>query len=173
MSFLDEIKEKASASKRTIVLPETEDSRILEAAAKLVGGGIAEIVLLGNEEKILADGKELGVELQDCRIIDPAEESDEKEDLIELFFELRKHKGLTREDAREMAENPIYYGTLMVKAGMADGMVAGAANPTGNVLKPSLQIIKTAPGINSVSGAFMMIVPDESFGQDGKMIMSD
>lgn len=173
MSFLEEIKEKASASKRTIVLPETEDSRILEAAAKLVVGGIAEIVLLGNEEKILADAKELGLGLKDCRIIDPAEESDDKEDLIDLFFELRKDKGLTREDAIEMVDNPLYYGTLMVKAGLADGMVAGAANPTGNVLKPSLQIIKTAPGINSVSGAFMMIVPDKSFGQDGKLIMAD
>lgn len=173
MSFLDEIKEKASASKRTIVLPETEDSRILEAAAKLVADEIVDIILLGNAEKILADGKELGVGLENCRIINPIDETDEKEDLIDLFVKLRKHKGITREDAIAMIENPIYYGTLMVKAGLADGMVAGAANPTGNVLKPSLQIIKTAPGINSVSGAFLMIVPDKSFGQDGKLIMAD
>lgn len=173
MSFLDEIKEKASASKRTIVLPETEDSRILEAAAKLGAGEIVDIILLGNAEKILADSKELGVGLENCRIINPIDETDEKEDLIDLFVELRKHKGITREAAIEMVENPLYYGTLMVKAELADGMVAGAANPTGNVLRPSLQIIKTAPGINSVSGAFVMIVPDKSFGQDGKLIMAD
>ncbi len=173
MGFLDEIKERATALKRTIVLPETEDSRILEAAAKLVKDGIAEIVLLGDEEKILADGKELGVALEKCRVINPVDETDEKEDLIELFVELRKHKGLTREDAIEMIKNPLYYGTLMVKADQVDGMVAGAANPTGDVLKPALQIVKTAEGINSVSGAFVMIVPDKSFGQDGKLIMAD
>lgn len=173
MDFLDEIKEKASALKRTIVLPETEDSRILEAAARLVDTGIAEIVLLGNKEKIFADGKELGVELKNCKIVDPAEKTAEKEDLIDLFIELRKRKGLTRDDAEEIIKNPLYYGTLMVKAGQADGMVAGAANPTGDVLKPALQIIKTAEGINSVSGAFVMIVPDKSFGQDGKIIMAD
>ncbi len=173
MGFLDEIKERATALKRTIVLPETEDSRILEAAAKLVKDGIAEIVLLGDEEKILADGKELGVALEKCRVINPVDETDEKEDLIELFVELRKHKGLTREDAKEMIKNPLYYGTLMVKADQVDGMVAGAANPTGDVLKPALQIVKTAEGINSVSGAFVMIVPDKSFGQDGKLIMAD
>lgn len=173
MGFLDEIKERATALKRTIVLPETEDSRILEAAAKLVKDGIAEIVLLGDEEKILANGKELGVALEKCRVINPVDETDEKEDLIELFVELRKHKGLTREDAIEMIKNPLYYGTLMVKADQVDGMVAGAANPTGDVLKPALQIVKTAEGINSVSGAFVMIVPDKSFGQDGKLIMAD
>ncbi len=173
MGFLDEIKERATALKRTIVLPETEDSRILEAAAKLVKDGIAEIVLLGDEEKILADGKELGVALEKCRVINPVDETDEKEDLINLFVELRKHKGLTREDAKEMIKNPLYYGTLMVKADQVDGMVAGAANPTGDVLKPALQIVKTAEGINSVSGAFVMIVPDKSFGQDGKLIMAD
>ena len=173
MDFLDEIKEKASALKRTIVLPETEDSRILEAAARLVDTGIAEIVLLGNKEKIFADGKELGVELKNCKIVDPAEKTAEKEDLIDLFIELRKRKGLTRDDAEEIIKNPLYYGTLMVKADQADGMVAGAANPTGDVLKPALQIIKTAEGINSVSGAFVMIVPDKSFGQDGKIIMAD
>jgi len=173
MGFLDEIKERATALKRTIVLPETEDSRILEAAAKLVKDGIAEIVLLGDEEKILADGKELGVALEKCRVINPVDETDEKEDLIDLFVELRKHKGLTREDAKEMIKNPLYYGTLMVKADQVDGMVAGAANPTGDVLKPALQIVKTAEGINSVSGAFVMIVPDKSFGQDGKLIMAD
>lgn len=173
MGFLDEIKERATALKRTIVLPETEDSRILEAAAKLVKDGIAEIVLLGDEEKILANGKELGVALEKCRVINPVDETDEKEDLIELFVELRKHKGLTREDAKEMIKNPLYYGTLMVKADQVDGMVAGAANPTGDVLKPALQIVKTAEGINSVSGAFVMIVPDKSFGQDGKLIMAD
>lgn len=173
MGFLDEIKERATALKRTIVLPETEDSRILEAAAKLVKDGIAEIVLLGDEEKILANGKELGVALEKCRVINPVDETDEKEDLINLFVELRKHKGLTREDAKEMIKNPLYYGTLMVKADQVDGMVAGAANPTGDVLKPALQIVKTAEGINSVSGAFVMIVPDKSFGQDGKLIMAD
>lgn len=173
MGFLDEIKERATALKRTIVLPETEDSRILEAAAKLVKDGIAEIVLLGDEEKILANGKELGVALEKCRVINPVDETDEKEDLINLFVELRKHKGLTREDAIEMIKNPLYYGTLMVKADQVDGMVAGAANPTGDVLKPALQIVKTAEGINSVSGAFVMIVPDKSFGQDGKLIMAD
>jgi len=92
---------------------------------------------------------------------------------LNLFVELRKHKGLTREDAKEMIKNPLYYGTLMVKADQVDGMVAGAANPTGDVLKPALQIVKTAEGINSVSGAFVMIVPDKSFGQDGKLIMAD
>ena len=173
MNFLDEIKERASALKRTIVLPETEDSRVLEAAAKIVDGGIAEIILLGNKDKILADSNDLEVDLGNCKIIDPAEATDERTELVELFVELRKHKGLTREDAEEMVENPLYYGTLMVKANLANGMVAGAANPTGDVLKPALQIIKTAEGINSVSGAFVMIVPDESFGQDGKMIMAD
>ena len=173
MDFLDEIKERASALKRTIVLPETEDSRVLEAAARIVEDGIAEIILIGDSEKILADGNDLGVDLESCKLIDPTEVTEERTDLIELFVDLRKHKGITMEDAEEMIEKPLYYGTLMVKAGLADGMVAGAANPTGDVLKPALQIIKTAEGINSVSGAFVMIVPDKSFGQDGKMIMAD
>ena len=173
MDFLDEIKERASALKRTIVLPETEDSRVLEAAARIVEDGIAEIILIGDSEKILSDGNDLGVDLESCKMIDPTEATDERTDLIELFVDLRKHKGITMEDAEKMIEKPLYYGTLMVKAGLADGMVAGAANPTGDVLKPALQIIKTAEGINSVSGAFVMIVPDKSFGQDGKMIMAD
>ena len=173
MNFLDEIKERASALKRTIVLPETEDSRVLEAAARIVEDGIAEIILIGDSEKILSDGNDLGVDLESCKMIDPTEATDERTDLIELFVDLRKHKGITMEDAEKMIEKPLYYGTLMVKAGLADGMVAGAANPTGDVLKPALQIIKTAEGINSVSGAFVMIVPDKSFGQDGKMIMAD
>ena len=173
MNFLDEIKERASALKRTIVLPETEDSRVLEAAARIVEDGIAEIILIGDSEKILSDGNDLGVDLESCKMIDPTEATDERTDLIELFVDLRKHKGITMEDAEKMIEKPLYYGTLMVKAGLADGMVAGAASPTGDVLKPALQIIKTAEGINSVSGAFVMIVPDKSFGQDGKMIMAD
>ncbi|MGM0419371.1 MAG: phosphate acetyltransferase [Bacillota bacterium] len=173
MDFLKKIQKQASKKKRTIVLPETGDSRILEAASYISKKKIADIILLGNEDEILTQAHGSNFDLELCRILDPNLSSELQGELIELLYDLRKEKGLSQSEAKNLARNPLYYGTLLVKAGEADGMVAGAANPTGDVLKPAFQVIKTAPGISSVSGAFVMILPDKSFGAEGIMIMAD
>ncbi len=173
MSAIEKIKAKAKSSVKHIVLPEGSEPRTVQASAKIVAQGIARVTLLGNLEEIRKVAAETGTELAGVEIIDPAA-GEKSAAYSALLFELRKAKGMTEEQARELVTgNTLYYGAVMLKAGDADGMVAGAINSTGNVLRPALQIIKTAPGIKVVSSCFIMELPDQKWGDDGVMIFGD
>ena len=173
MSVIDKIKAKAKQNVKHIVLAEGSEPRTVQAARQIVDQGIASVTLLGNKEEIAAVAKQTNTDLAGIELIDP-KASGKTEAYASLLFELRKAKGMTPEQARDLAEgDTLYYGALMVKSGDADGMVAGAINSTGNVLRPALQIIKTAPGISVVSGAFIMEVPDHKYGDDGVLIFGD
>lgn len=171
MQFIEGIKARAKKNMKTIVLPETGDKRTLEAASKILSEGIAKLVLIGNEEAILKTAE--GLDLSKATIIDPAT-TDKLAGYANLLFELRKSKGMTLEQAEELLKkDALYFGVVMVKAGDADGMVAGAVNATANVLRPSLQILKTAPGTKLVSAFFLMVVPNCEYGANGTFIFSD
>jgi phosphate acetyltransferase len=171
VGFIDVIKERAKQNKKTIVLPETGDKRTLEAASKILSEGIANIALVGNASEIEKVAE--GLDLTGAKIIDPV--SCEKLDsYVELLVELRKSKGMTPELAKDLlTKDYLTFGVTMVKAGDADGMVAGAVNSTANVLRPSLQILKTAPGTKLVSAFFVMVVPNCEYGSNGTFIFSD
>ncbi len=171
MSFIDGIKERAKQNKKMIVLPETGDRRTLEAASRILAEGIANITLIGNKEAITTGAE--GLDLSAATIIDP-NQTDKLQAYIDLLVEVRKSKGMTPEQAKELlTKDYLYFGVTMVKAGDADGMVAGAVNSTANVLRPSLQILKTAPGTKLVSAFFVIVVPNCEFGADGTFIFSD
>ena len=155
MSFLETMLARAKADKQTIVLPEGNDPRTLEAAEKLIAHDACNVIILGNEEELKAGGREL----RGVRIIDP-ETSDLREKFATRLYELRKHKGMTPEDALDKISDVLYFGVMMVKCGEADGMVSGACHSTGDVLRPCLQILKTAPGVKLASSFFVMVVPD-------------
>lgn len=167
-SFLQTMIERAKASKQTIVLPEGSDVRTLQAAEKIIEQDIANLIILGNVDKIKASG----YQLEGAEIVDPAS-SELRKELAELLYETRKAKGMTPEQAAELIGNVLYFGVMMVKAGRADGMVAGACHSTGDVLRPCLQILKTAPGVKLVSSFFIMIVPDCELGDKGTFLFSD
>jgi phosphate acetyltransferase len=173
MAFIDLIKEKARQNVKTIVLPESNDKRTLQAAEQIVKEGTAKLILLGNPEKVAADAKELGVNLAGVAVVDPA--NDENfESYVQLLYECRKAKGMTEEEARKiLSSNELTYGVVMVKAGAADGMVAGACHSTADTLRPALQIIKTAPGLKTVSGFFIMDVPNCELGDNGLFLFAD
>ncbi len=171
MGFIDVIKERAKQNIKTIVLPETEDRRTLEAASRILAEGVAKIVLVGNEEAIAKVGE--GLDLTKAEIIDPSN-TDKLQKYIDLLVELRKSKGMTPEQAKELlTKNYLYFGVTMVKAGDADGMVSGAVHSTADTLRPSLQILKTAPNTKLVSAFFIIVVPNCEFGADGTFIFSD
>jgi len=170
MSFLDEMKQKARVSKKKIVLPEGTDLRVLTAASAAAKEGLAEVILVGNKKDILkAAGK---IDLSLVTIVDVAT-AEKKEEYIESFYELRKAKGLTREQARELMKDPVYFGNMMIKQNDADGLVSGAIHSTADTLRPALQIIKTAPGTSLVSSFFIMVIPDCEYGQNGVFLFSD
>ncbi len=168
--FLNRIKERAKQDKKTIVLAEGEELRTVQAADMILKEGIADIILLGNEDKI----RELaqGLDISAAKIIDP-EKADNLQEFADKFYEMRKAKGMTPEKALETMKNPLYYGVMMVKLDLADGQVAGAVNATANVLRPCLQILKTAPGTKLVSAFFVMVVPDCEYGHNGTFIYAD
>lgn len=168
--FLERIKERAKNDKKTIVLAEGEELRTIKAADIILKEGIANVVLLGNKQKITDLSK--GLNINEATIIDPAL-SPNRIQLKEKLYELRKAKGLTVEQADELINNPLYYGVMMVKESLADGMVAGAVNSTADVLRPSLQILKTAPGTKLVSAFFVMVVPNCEYGHNGTFIYAD
>lgn len=171
MGFIEGIKERAKQNIKNIVLPETSDKRTLEAASKILKEGIAKVILVGNEETIKKDAE--GFNLEGATFIDPAT-TDKLESYVNLLVELRKSKGMTPELAKEtLTKDFLTFGVTMVKAGDADGMVAGAINATANVLRPSLQILKTAPGTKLVSAFFVMVVPNCEYGANGTFIFSD
>lgn len=170
VNFLQSIKQRAKNQRKTIVLPEALERRTLEAAEQVLKEDIADVILIGNKNEILKVGQ--GLDLSNVCIIDPLA-YEEIEDFISTLVELRKHKGMTVEKAKELLKNPLYFGVMMVKKGKADGMVAGAVNSTADVLRPSLQILKTAPGTKLVSAFFLMVVPECEYGADGTFIFSD
>ncbi len=174
MELIEKMTAKAKANIQRIVLPEGTEPRTLSAADRIIAEKIADITLIGDPADIHALAKELKLEhIKDANIVNPA---DEKviDRYAPLFFELRKNKGITMEEARLTTANPLYLGCLMVKAGDADGQVAGAQNTTGNVLRAAFQVIKTQPGISVVSGAFLMLLPEGlNFGTDGILVFAD
>jgi len=171
-TFIDGLKVRAKQNIKTIVLAEGEDKRTVEAAAMVKNDAFAKVILLGNEEKINAIAATENYDIAGVEIINP-ETSAKAEAYANEFYELRKAKGVTPEAAVETMKNPLYYGCMMVKLGDADGMVAGAVNSSANVIRPSLQILKTAPGTKLVSAFFVIVVPDCEYGENGTFIFSD
>lgn len=173
MEILKRFIETAKSNPQRIVLPEGDEPRTLKAADRIIGDGIAKIILLGQSDKILALAKENGLKnIERATIIDPQKSAD-AERYTDLLFELRKNKGLTHEQAVELVKDPLYFGCLMIKSGDADGELAGARNTTGNVLRPALQIIKTQPGISVISGAMLMFCKEKAYGEDGFLLVAD
>lgn len=173
MDFVSTVKQKAKERPMTIVLPEGTEGRTLKAADIIAGEGFAKVVLIGNPAEIRKMASEFSLaNIDKVRIIDPLN-NPEKEKYVSLMVSLRGNKGVTPEVAAKQLEDPLYLAAIMVKAGDADGEVAGAGNATGDVLRPALQYIKTAPGMSVVSGVFVMLLKDTSFGDDGLMMMAD
>jgi len=172
MGLLEEIKAKAAARKKTIVLCEGEDKRVIEAAAKITEEGIARIVLIGNEEECKRVAP--GVDLTGVTLIDPLT-SDKTETYASILYEARKAKGMTEEQAKAQAKDRTMFGALMLKAGDVDGYVSGACHSTANTLRPGLQVVKTAPGIKTVSSCFIMIAPEgeNKYNPDGVAVFAD
>ncbi len=167
-AFLESMLARAKADRQTIVLPEGDDERTLDAAEKILADDVADLVILGDADAIRASGRAL----DGARVVDPRT-SDLREELAGTLYELRQRKGMTPEQALALMDDVLYFGVMMVKTGRADGMVAGACHATGDVLRPSLQILKTAPGVALVSSFFVMVVPDCDLGQDGTFLFSD
>ncbi len=173
MEFIEKMIQKSKNSIKTIVLPEAEDIRILEATEKINNLKFAKIVLLGNIEEIKKNASDNNIDLGDAVIIDP-KNSDKLNEYANKLYELRKEKGMTIEQAKQiLCENTRYYATMMVKLDDADGLVSGACHPTSDTLRPVLQIIKGAPGIKTVSAFFVMDVPNKELGDNGLFIFSD
>lgn len=162
-NFLESMKIMAKTNKKTIVLPEGEDPRTIEAAHKIIEEDLADLVILGDPTVIHVAG---------AQVIDP-KTAPQKEDYAQIFYELRKSKGISLDDAREQMNDATYFGTMMVKAGDADGLVSGACHSTANTLRPALQILKTAPGTKLVSAFFMMCTPLPEFGDNGTLLFAD
>ena len=173
MAFIDLMKEKARQNRKTIVLPESEDQRTLTAAAQILKEGTAELILVGNAETIKKDAAALNADIEGVKIVDP--ETDPKFDhYAETLFKLREKKGMTLEKATATLKSDlITYGVMMVKEGDADGLVAGACHATADTLRPALQILKTAPGTELVSGFFIMDVPNCEYGANGTFLFAD
>lgn len=173
MSFIEDVKAKAKAKMKTIVLPEAEDKRTLEAAQQIKKEGFAKLVLLGNKETVEKDAQSYGFDLSGIEIVDP-KVSPSLDDYVATLVELRKSKGMTEEEARKLlTESNTYFGVTMVKKGDADGLVSGACHSTADTLRPSLQILKTKPGTKLVSAFFVMVVPDCQYGENGTFVFSD
>ena len=171
MKFIDTIKERAKKDKKRIVLPESMDKRTMEAADKALKEKIADIIIIGTPEEIEENSK--GFDISDATIIDP-NTSELTEELINGLVEIRKNKGLTYEDAKKLLlTDYMYYACMLVKTGKADGVVSGACHSTANTLRPSLQIIKTKPGVMLVSAFFLMVVPECEYGSDGTFVFAD
>ena len=172
MSMIEHVWNKAWMNKKCIVLPEGEEPRTVQAAAKVRDEGIAKPVLLGNPDVIQSVAEKTGTDITGIDLINPSD-SPKASDYADALFELRRAKGLSREDAAILALDPMYYGILMVKLGDADGLVSGAVHSTGDMLRPALQIIKTKPGIHIVSSSFLMNCPNPDLGQNGLLIYAD
>lgn len=173
MELLDRVKQNARKHNMRIVLPEGYEERTVKAADIAIEEELARIILIGDPSEIKAHAEKLGLKnIHKATIVNP-ESHAKKEQYINLMLELRKSKGLTQEEASRLIEDPLYLGVLMIKNGDADGEVSGADHATGDVLRPAFHYVKTAPGISVVSGAFIMILPDKSFGENGVIIFAD
>jgi len=173
MSLIESIIARAKSNKQRIVLPESLEERTITAADKALADDLAEIILIGNREEILAYACKLGLKnIEKATIIDPAT-SDKTEEYAQLLFQLRQKKGMTIEVARQTVLNPLYFGCLIIKSGDADGQISGALSTTGETLRPALQIIKCAPGITCVSGAMLMITQTPQYGENGVLVIGD
>ena len=172
MAIIDKIKAKAASDVKTIVLPEGEEERNVQAASKISKAGLARIIMLGDPEKVKAVAAKFDVCLCGVEIINPAT-SDKAGAYAEKLYELRKAKGMTEEQAAKLVADPMYYGVMMVKMGDADGLVSGAIHSTGDMLRPALQIIKAKPGMKTVSSCFLMESPETEYGENGIMIFAD
>ena len=172
MSFIEEIKNRAKQNIKTIALPEATDIRTIEAASLAISQGIANIILIGNEEEIRRIASENQFNIDGARIVNPSN-SEKYEEYVEKLYELRKEKGLTIEQARELILDPVYYGMMMVKLDEADGLVSGAIHSSSDTLRPALQILKTAPGTKLVSAFFVIAVPDCEYGEKGVFVFAD
>ena len=172
MSFIENIKQRAKQDIKTIILPEAEDKRVLEAASKVIKEGFAKVILIGDKEQVENDIKENNIDLTGVEIID-IKTSTKKQEYAQKLFELRQAKGMTEVEASKLIEEPIYYGMMMLKLGEADGLVSGAAHSTSNTLRPALQILKTAPNTKLVSAFFVMCVPNCEYGEHGTFVYGD
>ena len=172
MSFIEGLKNKAKQSIKTIILTESEDKRVLKAAQKVKEEGFANIILIGNEQDANKLAKENNIDISGIPVINP-ETSEKYDEYVNAFYELRKAKGMTIDKAKEMLKDNMYFGTMMVKQGDADGLVSGACHSTANTLRPALQILKTAPGTKLVSAFFLMVVPDCEYGENGIFVFGD
>lgn len=172
MDIMTEFKKKAAALGKTIVLPEGTEPRTVQAAEIIEREKLAEVILVGDEDAIKKSAADNGADISKVQIIDPVK-SENLDKYANDFYELRKHKGMTPEKAKEVVKDTIYFGTMMIYNGHADGLVAGAEHSTGDTIRPALQIIKTKPGISVVSGCFLMIVPNCDLGDNGNFIFAD
>ncbi len=171
MAFIDDIKARAKADKKTIILPESMDRRTFEAAAEILAEDIADLVIIGTPEEVAANSE--GLDISKATIIDPFK-NEKTDTYVNEFYELRKAKGMTPEQAREtVLGDYMYYACMMVKMGDGDGIVSGACHSTANTLRPSLQIIKTKPGTKLVSAFFVMVVPNCDMGDNGTFVFGD
>ena len=172
MSFINQIKERAKKDIKTIILPEATDIRILKATQIVKKEQYANVILIGDTEKVTKIAQENNIDISGIKIINP-ETSEDTENYANELYELRKNKGLTQEEAKKLVLNPVYYGMMMLKLNEADGLVSGAAHSTSDTLRPALQILKTAPNTKLVSAFFVMVVPNCEYGANGTFIFAD
>lgn len=173
MNLIDKIRNKARNDPQRIVLPEGDEERTVMAADAILREELSELIMIADPANVKAKAEQYGLKnIERATIIDPRSHP-KKEEYAALLYEIRQSKGMTRKEAAELTEDPLYLGTLMIKAGDADGEVAGARNATGDVLRPAFQVVKTLPGISIVSGAFIMILQDPSFGEEGVIVFAD
>jgi phosphate acetyltransferase len=173
MNLIEKIREQARSDYQRIVLPEGDEQRTVMAADAIIREELCDVTLIADPAAVEPMALKYGLNnLERAHIVNPKEHPKKKE-YTELLYEIRKSKGMSREEASRLVEDPLYLGTLMIKAGDADGEVAGARNATGDVLRPAFQIVRTLPGISIVSGAFIMILPDPSFGENGVIVFAD
>ncbi len=174
MTLFERLAQKAAEHPQRLVLPEGTEPRTLQAADRIIADGLAQVILIGKKEEIMAKAAELSLKnIDKARTVDP-DDRELTEPYAQLFFELRKNKGVSLEDARYTGKNPLYLGCLMIKNGDADCQVAGALSTTGNVLRAAFQVLKTKPGISVVSGAFIMLLPEHlPYGTDNMLIFAD
>ena len=172
MSFIDGIKQKAKQDIKTILLPESNDIRALHATESVLKDGFSNSILLGNEDEILNKARENNLDISKAKIVDPLKDLKYNE-YVQKFYELRKEKGMTLENAKEIIKDNVYFGMMMVKEGDSDGLVSGACHSTSDTLRPALQILKTAPNTKLVSAFFLMVVPNCEYGENGTFIFAD
>ena len=172
MSFINDIKQRAKQDIKTIILPESNDLRVIKATEQVLKEEYSDIILIGNKEEIKKLSQENNIDISKAKIVDPLK-SDKFSEYAERFYELRKAKGMTLDKAKEIMKDNVYFGMMMVKQGDGDGLVSGACHSTADTLRPALQILKTAPGTKLVSAFFLMVVPNCEYGENGAFVFGD